>query len=422
MIRNPRARTVGIRMMGAAAALLLVAACSNASPAPPARVQTWQPTPPATPRYVSRTPTPAPAPTRGAFRWHTRIADAQADARATGRLILVGTTKPDCGLCEKFKNQVVPSMAGQVSGTAVGYMLNAPVQGGPPCEAPQIWQALRANLPTVRLMPLVGIFTADLRYVTGFGGPADAGQLSSALAVARRSMPVGAVRPVPEAPPAPAMAWSEAEDLSTTVAPEDALAPEAPVAVEPVLPPAPTAEVVAEAVPAPGTPDVAVDEVPLPGEPAVVAEAPEPEERLIRVPTTPAPLPPGTIPSLEDPVDATPSATAVVEAPSSVDPAPAAAALATLDPVGQVDAWARQALDLAARQIEAGHLDAAKGTLAEIQARLPDTAVEREAGRGTVAVYTAIRAGASTGAERERIVALGRANLARSMWADLFAD
>ena len=62
-------------------------------------------------------------------------------------------------------------------------------------EAPHIWQQLRANLANAGLMPLVGVFTPDLRYLTGFGGPADNAQLMNALATARRLYPVSAVAP-----------------------------------------------------------------------------------------------------------------------------------------------------------------------------------------------------------------------------------
>ena len=41
-------------------------------------------------------------------------------------------------------------------------------------------------------MPLVGIFTPDLRYLTGFGGPADINQLMNALGTARRLYPARA--------------------------------------------------------------------------------------------------------------------------------------------------------------------------------------------------------------------------------------
>ena len=51
-----------------------------------------------------------------------RIADAQADARAQGKMILAMSTKPNCGLCDKFKTQVVPQSLHRVQPVAVGYI------------------------------------------------------------------------------------------------------------------------------------------------------------------------------------------------------------------------------------------------------------------------------------------------------------
>ncbi len=60
----------------------------------------------------------------GAFRWHTRLADAQAQARREDKLILVGSTQAGCSLCVKFKNQIVPQAGTRLSSVAVGYMLD----------------------------------------------------------------------------------------------------------------------------------------------------------------------------------------------------------------------------------------------------------------------------------------------------------
>ena len=121
-------------LLGVALALVALGCSSGqgapAQPAGVAHVRSDEPgrsrRPPraAQPAYVRPAPQPAPryAPA-GAFTWHTRIGDAQAQARREGKLILVGSTKPGCGLCEKFKNQVVPQAGSRVSSVAVGYMV-----------------------------------------------------------------------------------------------------------------------------------------------------------------------------------------------------------------------------------------------------------------------------------------------------------
>ncbi len=108
-------------------ALVLVTACSSGAQQRPATIRNYGPEASGTyvqaptvtqPRQVpSAGPVgrgweprefPGTAPV-GSFTWHSRLADAQADARAQGKLLLVMSTKPNCGLCDKFKTQVVPA-------------------------------------------------------------------------------------------------------------------------------------------------------------------------------------------------------------------------------------------------------------------------------------------------------------------------
>ena len=84
--------------------------------------------------------------------------------------------------------------------------------------------------------------------------------------------------------------------------------------------------------------------------------------------------------------------------------------------------WGKQALDLALRQIQGARYDAARATLAEIQARYPDSSYAREASKGSVALYNAKRIKtADSDAERARYRNRARRDLGTSMWGRLFS-
>ena len=409
---------------------LLALGCSSGqgAPAQPAGVATYGPTsqtaPPPPPRYTQpaqpRYVQPAPrygAAASGPFRWHSRIGDAQAQARREGKLILVGSTKPGCSLCDKFKNQVVPQAGSRVSSVVVGYMVHALTP-----EAPYIWQQLRANLPNAGLMPLVGVFTPDLRYLTGFGGPADNSQLMNALATARRLYPVSARAPQRTLPTqvnrvAGTTArlneygeyeWTPLGELFP--APQDALTPEAVVAAaDPVLPPAASSPATAAA-PAPVAP------LPVARAPTTVATLPAPPP----VPTAPVTVrraPPVT-------VNRSPRSAAVTAVTPPAAPAAKAAPRPNppfhREPEPALEAWGATALRQALQQIRDGQLDEAKSTLAEVGARMPGSTLAREAAKGTVAVYSAQRMADAQGSERDRLRAEAARNLGQTMWGVLF--
>lgn len=407
---------------------LLAVGCSSGQPAPAQAtgVATYGPTsqtappppryaqPPA-PQYAQPTPRyaqPAPAyASSGAFRWHTRIQDAQAQARREGKLILAGSTKPGCSLCDQFKDQVVPQAGTRVSSVAVGYMVQALAP-----EAPTIWQQLKANLAGSGLMPLVGVFTPDLRYLTGFGGPTDNTKLMNALATARRLYPVSARAPrhaVPQQAVPQQVGrtrrvagttarlneygeyeWTPLEELYPR--PEDALTPDAVVAAAaPVLPPA-AASAPTRVAPVPTTVAVA------PPRPPPIAPPPPPASPVAVNRTTPRTAVPVV------PARARPARKQVATPPASRAPDPA------------LEAWGAVALRRALQQIEDGQLDEARTTLAEIGARLPDSALAREAAKGAVAVYSARRIAEAQGREQELLREQAERNLGRSMWGVLF--
>ncbi len=123
--------------------------------------------------------------------WRETLSVAQQEARRDGKLLLVASRQPGCGLCERLPREVAETLALQIQSMAVCYMLDA---RNP--EAPAVWQMLRAYLPRARLMPLVGILSPDLQWITGFGGPPSVEKLRSALEQAQRLRP----RPGPRRP------------------------------------------------------------------------------------------------------------------------------------------------------------------------------------------------------------------------------
>lgn len=388
--------------------------CSSApapSPAPPpvADYRAPGPAPGVAPAPYARAPL-APAPAAGPFRWHTRIAEAQAEARATGRMILAASTKDNCGLCEKFRHQVVPALAPEVAAAAVGYVydITAP-------ESAQVNSVVRANLRGASLMPLVGLLTCELRWVHGFWGATSANEFRAVLAEATRRHPVRVAR----GPAGPAGATLGA--LTTPVVNEygelewSPLAdvwPNAATTPRDTLPDAPRlagAGSASEAAPAAPDPAPALAPAPAPRPGPVPAPAPT----LAAAPSTPpaAPVAQPTSPPAE-PWSLPAAAPAAAPAPA---PAPTAGGTAA-------PGWAERMLREALEAIRAGRYDAARALLSEVQARAPDSPAARDAAKGSVAIYNLKRI-EQAGDESARRQALERArrDLGASFWGDLFA-
>lgn len=338
---------------------------------------------------IAARPAPMPAPTT--FTWHQRLADAQAEARRTGRLILCLSTKPGCTLCDKFKDQIVPQTRGRVAPMAVGYVYDIRRP-----EVPQVDQTLRANLRGATLMPLVGFLTPELRWVHGFWGPTDAGQFAGDIRTARGIYPVRTLSVVPTGTPDTTgmvavvnefgeREWSLPGDVWATEAPE----PEDAITGRPV----PSG--------APGQPAGA----PLPADTPVLADAPA-------LAPTPLAIDPGPVAS--GPPVAAP--TPLAEAPAAPQPTAPPAPTPSADP----ESWGRETLERALQQIQIGDYDGARTTLAEIRRRLPDSALAREAAKGNVAIYNHKKAQTASGVERDRVLARAQRDLGDTMWGVLF--
>lgn len=405
---------------------------SVAQPAPaPAPYRAPAPAP-------QRAAAPAPAPSAdwhhvpssgGPIAWTSSISDAQAQARAQGKLILVASTKPGCSLCDIFAHQTAPACAGDLSRVAVAYIYNIlkPEDG-------RVDRTLRTNLPGAAVMPLVGFLTPDLQWVTGFWGPRSVSEFMGDIATARRSQPVSAAQAEPTPPAGPLTAfvneygeteWSAPADVWP--APKDALAGEPAIAAAPAVAVAPLpvpAEPVASREPASvgavgpapvvevaPAPVAALDPAPMPA----WSDAPASLPAGIAASTGPAPRgeAPFAAPAPEAPAPA--AAPAPAPAPVAVEPAPA---VTYGGPLGESEA--RAELDRAYRLIQAGRYDEARTALRLVSRSLPGTSLGREADRGGVAIYNARRIAEAGADERGDLQTRARRDLGTSMWVTLF--
>ncbi len=427
-----------VTLVALAGVFALLAACSSGASTPaPSRP---------TPSVVNYGPSTGgaggtTANLAGPYRWYTNMSQAQAAARAEQKLILCVSTKPGCGLCDKFKNQIVPATAQRCGQMSVGYIYDIRHP-----ETPLVDKTLRANLKGAALMPLVGFLTPEMGWVHGFWGPRNTSEFLGDIATAQRIYPVasnrriGATmpegprmasvinefgereygmpgdvwptddpepidaitgRPSPDAPaPRPEDLMPEADTLlaDTTPAPEsDALRPDGLVAPRPA---------------ALGSPDAVVDAAPVvadglaytgPGVPPPPSSLPPLRE--------PGPAPAASTPEWSGP---TPSTTASKPRPVASGPRPV--------PSEALESWARQALRDALAKIRSGEYDAAKYTLRAVKSKLPDTDLAREAARGTVAIYNYKKVrGAHDKNERSKWLERAKRDLGASMWGELFS-
>ena len=147
------------------------------TPAPPPPSYA-SPTPGGTPAYTAPTPPPPVVP--AGFSWARSLDEACAQARATGRLVFIESGRDACGNCQKLKHTVVPETSGELGAMAVGYYDDCDRDKG----SRAFW-LLRQNLPNAVTLPLVGWFTPDLRWVSGYSGGADANRFRQEIAKAQ---------------------------------------------------------------------------------------------------------------------------------------------------------------------------------------------------------------------------------------------
>lgn len=125
-------------------------------------------------------PGPQPSAPAGRIVWHSRIADAQAAARAEGKLIFITSTKPNCSLCTKLKERVVPQAWSELSKGCVLYVYDITRP-----ESAAVDALVRSNLKGAYVMPLAGFVTPDLQWRHGFFGGTHAQKLLADFETAR---------------------------------------------------------------------------------------------------------------------------------------------------------------------------------------------------------------------------------------------
>jgi hypothetical protein len=358
---------------------------------------------------TSGSPSAAAAPSGGSINWHSRIADAQAAARAQGKLILVGSTKDGCGLCDKFAHTTAPQCWSRLSQVAVPYMYDIQQYDTSVPDNVRVDRTLRANLRGAALMPLVGFLTPDLQWVHGFSGPRSVAEFMGDIESARRIYPVHAAAlpspaPIESAPTAMLNEFGETEWSAPAdwPAPEDALGPVAGVSA-PAAPATPASR--------------AVEPAPSAAEPVAVA------------PVEPAPAPAADpAAGWSDPATSAPAAHGIAASPVPYSPPPSApvpsvAPVATPVAVGSAmsEVDAQSSLHEAYALIQAGKFDEARAGLKRVSKALPNTNVGREADKGAVAIYNARRMATADADQRATLADRARRDLGGSMWAGLFS-
>lgn len=244
---------------------------------------------------------------QGTLAWYTSLDEAQAVARATGKLIFIESGRRACGNCRHVVEQVLPAsnVRSRISAIAIGLADD--------CDEsdPRVSAMLSAGCPDATVLPLCGFVTPELRWVAGFSGYMDPGSFSGYLTLGeerferiKQFRPKPSVRPVPPCPaPAPVPAPTPAPDSDPRPAPIPAPRPApAPMpaprpapapAPAPIPPPAPFAVLPPKpAVPAlPGS----GNELPLPkphsepsAPPLAKVKPPTPTPPLAPTPTPPA--------------------------------------------------------------------------------------------------------------------------------------
>lgn len=400
MLHLPSPPCAPVRLMLAAVlvALPALAGCSSGgdgSKPPPRPVATPQSTPPSY-RAVTR---PGVRGVATPVAWRRTLADAQAEARASGRLLFVATTKPDCSLCEAFMHEVAPQAGARLADVAVCYVYDI-LQP----ESGRLDAALRANLPGAMLMPLAGFFTPDLAWVNGFSGPRSTQEFLADLEAAARAQPRRtSAQPSVSGPAAARVAyvnefgetqWSDPADAWPT--PQDALTGNPVLAQVPIVPSP-------RAVPPAPTPKV-----------VVIEPSPAPQDSV----RSGGPVPD---PEAQEPVAPAPPAPVTASAERLPAPQPLAAPdPAAIAPVVMDEPAARRALAQAFDLLRQGQLDRARDELRRVSSSVPGTPLAREADRGGAAVYHARRIAEASEADRSALAAIARKSLAGSMWAPLF--
>ena len=265
---------------------------------------------------VGAAPSPASAAThphfddRGTLVWYRTLPEAEAAARASGKLIFMESGRRECGSCRKLVERTIPQepIRSRIAAIAVGLADDCDVQGS------AAGVLLSRNLPGATFLPLVGFATPEGRWITGWFGGVTPAQVMTHLELAEKACAqVRAQRTgsdaagAPAAPPAPC--------------PTPAAPPAAPrhVAPAPVMPtPRATVPAPHATVPAPRT-IVSVPRGTVPA-PRTVVSVPR---GTVPAPRTIVSVPRGTVPApVPSPRVAVPGPRVIARSPAVSPPAP----------------------------------------------------------------------------------------------------
>lgn len=116
----------------------------------------------------------------GTLSWSTDLAEAQKAAREKDRLIFVECGRRQCTNCRVLVQVTMPlpCVKDRFSALCVGLASD--------CDEmdPRVDEIFRANLKGARVLPYVGVLTADLQWITGWAGAATPQQVSCHLSKA----------------------------------------------------------------------------------------------------------------------------------------------------------------------------------------------------------------------------------------------
>lgn len=332
------------------------------------------------------------------FVWHSTWTQAQADAREQGKLVLVMATRQNCGLCDQFRDSIVPSRAADVGAASVGHIYNIQnVRRGDPVDA-----ALRAGLARSQgrpsLMPLVGFFTPDMQFVSGFWGERTTSQFGADLARVQASVPRQTMMPTGE--PQFERVWVPA--ARPWPQPGERLAGAETGATAPYTPYSPSYT--------PPEPRVA--------EPAWQGDAAD------WLPPTGAPIdmPSGVATQVDPPSFAGTTTPSTLPEPFPMHDTSRGSPALAREVAADAGPWGSDVLLSAYAHIRGGRYLAAQQALTQVSQRLPGTAAEREALKGQVAIFNAKRLESTTDeGERSRLRERARRDLAGTLWSGLFS-
>jgi hypothetical protein len=196
---------------------------------------------------------------KGTLDWKESLDDAQREARALSKVILIEYGRKACGNCRVLVAKLLPQpqVATRFASTCVGLAAEC----DPPKADPRVEALFARHLPNANMLPFVALVTPDLGWITGWAGGTDVPSLCRAVCLAeswiakcaKPAAPAAPITKAPVPPPAPPPAPLPTPAPAVAKAPTPAPAPARLPAPPPVRtgPPAVAAAPVPAPLPAP---------------------------------------------------------------------------------------------------------------------------------------------------------------------------